>query len=399
MRICSIIAAGLALVLSTPAATGQSGPADVLTERVERREVSETVPVFAEIVATRESDVAMRVAGSVTEVDVEVGSQVAAGDVLAALDRDLLELELRSADASVVEAQAGVAVARAGVDLAEKAFARVEGLRGTNAFSQGSFEDREAAVAQARGQMAQAEARLLVARAARDRAQYDLDRSVLRAPFAGTVMDVLIDPGEYVQVGTPVALLLDTDDVEVEANVPAQFVGALADGDRVVGQTDDGEMLDLRVRAILPTEFTATRTRPVRLSGAFSGVGRPVAVGQSVTVQVPTSAPVTATLVPKDAVTQAQGSWTVFVNDGGQATPRTVEIGRSFGSHFEVLSGLSPGDEVVVRGNERLRPMQAINPTRAGDGGAGRRDGAVDAAPDTSEADEEDVRKQAAKAN
>ena len=89
-------------------------------------------------------------------------------------------------------------------------------------------------------------------------------------------------------------------------------------------------------------------------------------MGQSVSVDLPISAPREVIVVPKDALVQARGGWSVFVNDAGQATPRPVEIGSAVGGGFEVLSGLQAGDEVVIRGNERLRPGQAIAPSNAG---------------------------------
>jgi multidrug efflux pump subunit AcrA (membrane-fusion protein) len=65
----------------------------------------------------------------------------------------------------------------------------------------------------------------------------------------------------------------------------------------------------------------------------------------------------------KDALVQARGGWTVFVAEDGKAQPRAVNIGVALGDQYEVLSGLAPGDQVVVRGNERLRPGQDIAPS------------------------------------
>jgi RND family efflux transporter MFP subunit len=353
---------GLAALSS--AALAQGGPAGVLTALVTRSAVSETVPVFAQVVARRESAVAVRVSGAVTEVPIQTGDRVEAGAVLAVLDREILEIELRRAEAAKAESDAGLEVARAGLTLAEQSFARVEGLRGTTAFSQGTFEDRQGAVARARGEQAQAQARMLNAEANQARAAYDLERSVVRAPFAGVVLEVQIDPGEYVQTGAAVARIVDTYAVEVEANVPSQYVVNLQAGDRVRGRTDLGGEMDMTVRALLPTEFGSTRTRPVRFTADFAGADVLVAVGQSVTVDVPVSDPRPVLLVPKDAVVQARGAWQVFVHADGKAEPRTVDIGASYGGSFEVLSGLDEGDEVVVRGNERLRPMQEIAPER-----------------------------------
>jgi len=91
-----------------------------------------------------------------------------------------------------------------------------------------------------------------------------------------------------------------------------------------------------------------------------------IAIGQSITVNIPISDPRDVLSVPKDALVQARGGWTVFVSEEGVAQPRTVQIGVALGDRFEVLDGLEEGDVVVTRGNERLRPGQEIVPMNAG---------------------------------
>lgn len=363
MRVRLVPILGSAFLLLAAAAAAQNRPAAVTTALVEEREVAETVSVFGQVVAGRESNVAARIGGVVDEVPVDVGDVVTAGAVLARVDTELLNIELRQAEAALAEARAGVSVAEARLERTRKDFERIEGLRGSAAFSQGAFEDREGALAEARGQRAQAEARILNAEAAMARAQYDFDNAVIRAPFAGTVLEVVAETGQFIQTGATVARILDTEGVEVEANVPAEYVGGLSAGTAVTGRTDYGGTLEMTVRAVLPTEFAQTRTRPVRLTTSYDGAGRPIAVGQSILLDVPVSAPRLALTVPKDALVQGQGGWTVFLNADGKAEPRKVEVGKALGDAFEVLSGLVTGDEVVIRGNERLRPMQEIEAT------------------------------------
>ncbi|MEO0990173.1 MAG: efflux RND transporter periplasmic adaptor subunit, partial [Pseudomonadota bacterium] len=190
--------------------------------------------------------------------------------------------------------------------------------------------------------------------------------ATVRAPFGGVILEVTTEIGQFVGAGTQVATMVDVDAMEVEANVPSRFVDALQQGLEVSARGDSGRTLPLVLRAILPTEFSSTRTRPVRFDIA-DNTGGQVAVGQAVTLQVPISAPRDVTVVPKDALVQGRGGgWMVFLNLEGKATPRPVEIGAALEGGFEVLSGLQPGDEVVVRGNERLRPGQDIQPMNAG---------------------------------
>ncbi|MEM1352712.1 MAG: efflux RND transporter periplasmic adaptor subunit, partial [Pseudomonadota bacterium] len=173
--------------------------------------------------------------------------------------------------------------------------------------------------------------------------------------------------GEFLPSGAAVVTLLDTQSIELEASVPSKYISVLSPGQSVQGYTETGQALDLEVRVLLPVEDTATRTRPVRLVSDEMLALDALAIGQSITVDIPITESRDVLSVPKDALVQARGGWTVFVAAEGKAQPRTVEIGVALGDRFEVLSGLRDGDMVVTRGNERLRPGQEIS--SMGDGG------------------------------
>lgn len=348
------------LILSTTVALAQGRPASVGVETVETRSISETIPLFGEVVTTRDGTVAARIAGTVDIVHVLVGDRVEAGEALAELDTELLEIQKRQADAQIGEALAGIAVAQARVERSENALARVEGLRETSSFSISRFDEATSDLSEARGQLAQAEARRISAAAALAEAEYQLERAAIVAPFAGVALEVNTNPGEYIASGAPVVRLLDTAAFEIEASVPSDYVSALQPGLSVQGETETGEVLDLTVRVLLPIEEATTRTRPVRFGSPVLADMDSLAIGQSITVSIPISAPREVVSVPKDALVQARGGWTVFVVADDVAQPRPVQIGVALGDRFEVLGGLQEGDVVVVRGNERLRPGQSI---------------------------------------
>ena len=365
--LASLVSALFLAGFSITSLHAQEGPSLVVTERVEVRTLAETRPVFGEIVAARDSAVAARVAGIVDDVNVLVGDAVEPGDLLAVLDTELIAIELAQAEASLAEAQAGIAVAEARVARTGDVFDRVEQLRDTPSFSEGRLEDTRGALAEARGQLAEAQARLLNAQAALVRARYNMDRARITAPFRGIVLDVEANPGQFISSGAEVARLLDITTLEIEANVPSQYIGGLSPDLTLSAETETAVPLDVTVRAILPTELATTRTRPVRFSADLQSLPRAVAVGQSITVSVPTDAPRDVLSVPKDALTQAATGWSVFVDMDGVATPRTVQIGVAMGDRFEVLGGLEEGEFVVVRGNERLFPGQPIQSAAAAD--------------------------------
>ncbi|WP_299734914.1 efflux RND transporter periplasmic adaptor subunit [uncultured Roseobacter sp.] len=364
-RLAQPLAWAAAVAFSTTSALAQGGPAAVGVETVNYQSIAETVPLFAEVVTSREGTVASRIAGTVDKVHVLEGVTVNEGDILAELDTELLEILSRQADALLAEARAGIATATSRVDRSTKSLARIEGLRGTSAFSTSRFDEAQSDFFEAQGELAEAEARVQTAQANVAETTYQLERALIRAPFSGIVLEVNTNPGEFISSGAPVVSLLDTQSFEIEASVPSKYVRVLEPGLRVIGISEAGEELDLTVRVLLPVEDTATRTRPVRFSSPGLADLQTIAIGQSITVSIPISAPRDVLSVPKDALVQARGGWTVFVAEDGQATPRTVQIGVALGDRFEVLSGLTEGDVVVTRGNERLRPGQSIAPMSA----------------------------------
>ena len=340
----------------------QGGPMAVGVQSVDVRKVAETIPVFAQITTARDGSVATRVAGTVDVVHVLEGERVAAGDLLAELDSELLAILVAQSEAQKIEAQAGIETARVQVDRTQKAFDRIDALRGSSSFSQGRYDEAESDVLDARSELVSAQARLKTSEAQLAEARYNLDRSKITAPFPGVIVEVNTIPGAFIQSGSPVVRLLDTEAFEVEAGVPSRFVSYLEPGQEVRASVEGGREIALQVRAILPLEDPSTRTRAVRFAGSdLSRIGR-AAVGQSLTIDVGIGEARDVVAVPKDALVQSSAGWTVFVAQDGMAEPRTVSIGVPLGDRYEVVSGLQEGDLVVVRGNERLRPGQEIAP-------------------------------------
>ena len=358
MRVLPFIV--ILMTVAAPMAQAQGRAAAVSVQAVEMRALAETVPVFAEVTTARDGDVAGRVAGNVEMVAVLAGTRVAAGDLLVELNDDLLTIQVAQSEAQLAEAAAGIDTARARVDRARIALDRVEALRGGSSFSQGRFDDAQADFLEAEAQFFEAQAREKSAQSRLAETRYQLARSKITAPFSGVVLEVNTIPGAYIQAGTPLVRLLDTDAFEVQASVPSRYTAFLSPGQMVAANTETGAELTLELRAILPVEDPSTRTRAVLFAAPSLTTEGNAAVGQSLTVNIPVGAARNVLSVPKDALVQGVGGWTVFVAADDQAQPRAVTLGVPLGDRYEVIDGLASGDLVVVRGNERLRPGQAI---------------------------------------
>lgn len=360
-----LLASILTALVIPQAVTAQGRATAVTVQPVETRLLSETVPVFAEVTTSRDGTVASRVTGTVETVYVLDGAQVAQGDPLIDLDDELLRIQLAQSEAELAVAEASIATAEVRLDRATTTFSRIDALRSSATFSQGRFDDAQSDMLEARSQLAEAQARVKSVEARMAEAHYQLDRSTVVAPFSGVVIDVSVIPGQFISAGSAVVRLLDTDAFEVQASVPSRYIGFLEPGQEMAATSEAGQDLTLTLRAILPLEDASTRTRTVLFSAPQLGTMGSVAEGQSITVQIPVGSPRNLLSVPKDALVQARGGWTVFVAEDGQAQPRSVTLGLPVGDRYEVTGGLTEGDLVVVRGNERLRPGQAITPNLA----------------------------------
>jgi RND family efflux transporter MFP subunit len=357
----------LSLALLAHAAGAQQAPASLVrVDAVRNEPLAQTVPVLGRLVAKRAGTVAARIAGPVVQIQVQVGSRVTAGDVIARLDAETLQAAQAVASARRGEAQMRLATSKAEQVLAEQQRRRYERLK--DATSKSLYEDAQQSVAIAAARVEEARAGLLSAQAALRVTELNLAYAQVRAPYDGVVTERLIEVGSYVQAGQALVHMVSDRELEIEADVPFERLGGMLPGTTVDVTLDDGTRHVAEVRTAIPTENPQTRTRRVRFVPRFGTTRLALAVDQSATVHVPAGAPREVLSVHKDAINKRGGGDMVFVvvketvesQEVTLVKPRTVRLGEPVGNRFEVLQGLQQGERVVVRGNERLQPNAPV---------------------------------------
>lgn len=344
-----------AVALAAPPLTAQEA-AIVRVDKTRTEPLSQTVPVIGRLVATRSGAVAAEISGLVEQINVEVGDTVRKDQVIAVLDVDTLKAQQDLAVGELAQAQADLQTALAELQLSRQELARLEGLRESGAFPKGRFEDTRQRGRINEAKVGKAEAAVATKKAALRLADLNLEMSEIRAPYDGVVTQRLSEVGAYIKTGDPLVNMISDSALEVEADVPFRRLQGLRAGSEVDLILDDGSRHRAVLRAILPTENPMTRTRTARFVPHFADPRTRLADAQSVTLRIPVGERRKVVTVHKDAIINRNGRNLVYVVAHNAAQPRQIEIGEAVGSRIEVRGGLSEGETVVIRGNERLLP-------------------------------------------
>lgn len=341
------------------------------------------------LAASERSVLSAKVSGRLQQLNVDVGSVVKEGDLLAQIEPRDYELGLQQAAAALAQARAqlglsptnasdlielpdvnSVKQAKAVLEEAAKNRQRVMSLSQSGIASQSELDTVEAAhtVALMKFEVALEEARSRIATVAQRRAEYELagkrlaDAS-LRAPFDGTVQARPANIGEYVATGTRTVELVKTDPLRLRLQVPERDASQVAVGQAVrLSVEGDTNRYTGRIARLSPALDDQTRMLLVEADVPRSGSLRPglFARGQIVIAQnEPTLS------IPESCLMTFAGIEKVVVAADGKAVEKVISTGRREGGWIEVLSGLSPGQEAVLNpaGLRTGNPV-TVRPTR-----------------------------------
>ncbi|MEN8822431.1 MAG: efflux RND transporter periplasmic adaptor subunit [Abyssibacter sp.] len=336
---------GLVGLLGMGLAWAQPPATPVQVDPVRVASTAGQLRIVARVVAPEAGEIAARTAGTIIRYAVDVGDTVRAGSVLAELDR-------KSQTSTLALAKADLARAEAQAVLAREQMQRVQALRGSSAFSESLLDQRTA-------ELGVAEADVQLARVNVASAQTDYDWGLVKAPFPGVVTARPSNVGAWVNRGQPVVSLVNPAAFEIEADVPANRLRGLTAGTPVTVELASASLTG-RIRAIVPAENPSTRTRPVRIAADIPPTLEGLAANASARVVLPLAGTSDALTVHKDAINRRGDAATVYVVEDGKAAVRPVTLGDAVGNRLVVREGLAAGELVVIRGNERLRPGQAV---------------------------------------
>lgn len=355
--------------------------------RVEKGNIARSVVAVGRILPLSKVDLKSKANGIIQSLAVDVGDKVTEGQILAELDKDYLQAQLRGARASkdaeeanlqvafAAEAKARIEAANPELEFARREFERVKKLFADKIASQQALDDAqknhavsvnrqellEAAAKSAAALVTQARARVAAAQAAFERAEEDLRNATIRSPINGVVLTRDREVGDAVSsilnlgsAATLIMILGDVSSVYVEGQVDESDIGKIQLGlpVRTTVESFRGETFQGSVTRIAPMgrERDNVTTFDVRVS--IANPQAKLRVNMSANAEIVLEDRKNVLLVPEAAVLREKDGQAavqqrdVLAKEGFRKVP--VKLGISNGQRAEILEGLKEGTELVL---------------------------------------------------
>ena len=382
-----------------PRAAAPEKPRAVKVATAAMRPMERTISATGVLAAQEQGTLSIKVAGRLLTVSVDLGSVVKKGEVLAQVDPQDYELRVKQAVAALAQARASLGLpldggndlvevektslvrqAKAVLDETEKNRQRIFGLAKTGIAPQSDVDTAEAIylVALNKVESALEEARTRQAALGQRRteveiAEKQLKDTSLHAPFDGAIQARTAGLGEFLQAGTPVVTLVRTDPLRLRLEVPERDATDVRAGQTVRLRVEGGTTsVAAKLARVSPAITEQNRMLICEADIANDGLLRP---GLFVRGDIVTSAHDIGLAVPSGAIITFAGIEKVVAVQEGRAAEKTVAIGRRGTNWVEIVTGLKPGERVVLDpGN--LRTGQPVTENE-------QRPAQIDKLPDT----------------
>ncbi len=359
--------------------------------------------IVGEAQAIQSVSITPQLQGEVTEIYVNIGDRLKAEDKLFSLDTATLEVQVQQAKAGLQSAEANLAKALKGTrkeqlaqlkaqleqaksayEQAEKAYQRQKKLYEREIISKQQLESiQNQYIAAKSGYEAAAQnlkmaeegatiediqaikAQVSQARAAFKSAQLRLEKAEVTTPISGILASINIEAGEMAGM-QPVAAVVNLDQVKVVAYISETNVNKIQAGEEVTVNFNALEKeFRGRIKSISPVMDARKKAFPVEV--VVDNQDHLIKAGMYAEINFITNQIKDQIVIPQASVLEEAGEEYVYIFDGKKAVKRRVESGLSNGSRVVIVEGIDLGEEVVIKGQEKLRLNIIVEVVNRGD--------------------------------
>ena len=326
------------------------------------------------VVAQVKAAISSKATGRLEALYVIEGDKVQSGNVIGRIESNDVQAFLSQQKAQMEVIKASLANAQAEYDDANAAYLRQKALIGGGAGTQAELDIAQFRWQRAQAQIRSAQAQMKAQESAIRAAQVQVENTIIRAPFDGTVLTKNANVGEVITaLGAAagargaVVTLADMSSLEVEADVSESSLSKISQDQPVeisVSAIAEKKYAGI-VSKIIPTADRGKGTVKVKIR--FTDLDERVLPEMAAKVNFlrvesekgPKEAP--KILIPKTAVLNVNGNMIAFiVGPGSTAKEVTIKTGKTFGDYYEVISGLSSGTSLIISGMEQLKNGSSI---------------------------------------
>lgn len=318
--------------------------ASVVTQKIEKGSLSQTQNFNGTLSFNEKSRLAAESDGVITKLYFDEGDYVKKGKVLLETDSQILAADIAAIRASIKEAN--FALEKAKLD-----FTRYEKLLAKQSVSQQKYDEFYF-------QKMQLEQKLLSLKATLKAQEIAKSKRTIRAPFSGYISERKVQVGEWVKEGSEIALLINPNKVDITIHLPSSYISSVYK-DKVIDVFINHKEYKAKVIGALFSGNEKTRTFPLKLrlleknDRFFDGMQA------SLSMQKRSSEDVL--LISRDGVIKRFGRDVLFIVKDNKAKMIDVQVIGFQGDKVAIRSDrIKEGDQVVIKGNERLIPNQEV---------------------------------------
>ena len=339
---------------------------NVETAVVKVMDITKDAGYSGRVKGSNEEAVLPKLARRVTAVYVTAGQTVQQGQVIVSLDSSKLDAAVQQAEAGVASARAAQAANEVQRQSALTNLNRTKELHGSGAVSNQALE-----AAQAQFDILNtgaADAGVAQAQAALSMAWQNLADCEITSPMTGVVGRVDVVVGDTTSMQSPVAVINNTADLEIEVRVSEADISSVQAGTavKVLINAIGEEPLTGTIKSVASVADQVMRTYPVKVSLPNNAAAQ-VKSGMFAEVKLGTQHRTGVIGIPMAAVLPKSGEYTVYViNEEKHAQAVIVQTGLNDGTYTEITKGLQAGQVVVTRGNTLIDESTVLNFTDGG---------------------------------
>lgn len=348
IRKISLVIVSTFLMFSSLNAAEAPQAALVETQALKKQEVNDLQEFIGTVNFDKKSKIASQSSGVAKKINFEVGQKVKKDEVLVQIDSDILEAQIKAAiaDVNMYEVQ---------LKNAKKNYDRYSALVEKKSISQKLFDDSKLEYDVANENLTSSKAKL-------NELNIQKSKKTIKAPYSGVIVEKNINLDEWLNQGSQVATIVNTQDLEVVFNLPISFIDSLKSGDEYNINISD-EIIKAKLYAAVPSGDKLTRTFPVRFK-ANAG-DKFIFDGASAKISFAKESKSVALVINRDAVIKRFNMDVVFTIADGKAVMIPVKVITYFGLNAAIMGeGLVENMPLVTKGNERVfpdMPVQILN--------------------------------------